>query len=105
MPLFLTKKLILIEARQIEFEGKNGSKVKKWKYTFLTPDEKLMTSYDDNGVYADKVKTIQKWDEKESQPFTFVMREFQGQTKLQLFLGDKAFKKSVPPDKNSAKAI
>ena len=92
MPILQQKKAILVEARKIKFKGKAGEEVEKWKYTFLTPENKLMIAYDDNGIYEKDVKTVNGWEEKESKLYSFVLREFQGQTKLQLFLGDPVLK-------------
>lgn len=87
MPIIQQKKLILVEAKEINFQGRNGEAVKKWKYTFLGPDEKLSVAYDDYGVYGKRVKSVNGWDPIQAENFTFVLREFQGQTKLQLMSG------------------
>lgn len=88
MPIVIPKKLILVGAKEISFLDKNtNSMVKKWKYTFLTSENKLLVGYDENGIYKDDVKTVSGYDESKAQNFFWELKEFAGNTKEQLYVG------------------
>jgi len=68
------KELICIGAEQISL--KDGTK--KWKYTFLQPDLKFLTAYDDKGEYKDDVVDVEGWDATKAKKYTFTVKEWQG---------------------------
>jgi len=88
MPIINNQKLILADARQIQFTDKRtGALVSKWKYTFLTPEGKLKRGFDDNGFYKDEVKVCTGWDESLAKDYPWELTEFQGETTEHLFAG------------------
>lgn len=82
MALITKKKLILVEAKEIEFEDKEkpGSKIKKWKYTFLQQDGNLLIGYLPGADYKAEVQDVEGWDETKAKVFLFAPRIFNGET-------------------------
>lgn len=78
------KKLILVDATNIEFQGREGGMVKKCKYTFLQADGTLMEAYDDKGSYSKDVVNCSAWDEALAKEFVFSAKLFQGKTTYKL---------------------
>lgn len=76
--------MILIEAREIVFEGREGKQITKWKYTFLMPDETLKTAYTDQDDFKSLVATVSRYDDEKAHDFQFILREYQGTTKMHL---------------------
>ena len=76
--------LILIEANEISFQGREGKEVRKWKYTFLDSKEQLVIGYDDLGDYQDLVQNVSRYTPEKATEFSFALREFQGVTRLHL---------------------
>jgi len=75
MAIIHKKRLMLVDV--IEIELKNG--VKKFKYTFITSDNKLMNAYDNTGEYADLVVDCDgKYDDILAHEFCFTPKEFKG---------------------------
>jgi len=92
MPITSTERLILVEAKKIEFTSKKtGDIVKKWKYKFVqkfAPGAKpeFVVAYDDLGVYSENVETIDGWDESKAKDYVFTLTEFDGETKKKLYI-------------------
>lgn len=78
------KRLILVDATKIEFQGRDGEMVKKTKYTFLQKDGTLLEAFDDTGSYVKDVKTCSEYDEALAQDFVFSAKLFQGKTTYKL---------------------
>ncbi len=87
MPILKEVKLILVDAKEIEFMGDKNEPIKKWKYTFLQEDGTLKVGYDSNGIYKDDVKTVKSWDSAKAQNYFWELTEFQGITREKLFVG------------------
>ena len=88
MPVIINKELILVDAKQIDItDRQTGEKIKKWKYTFLTPDNKLVVGYDANGLYKNEVKVVAGWEKAKAKNYAWELTMFQGITKEKLFVG------------------
>lgn len=84
MPIIIKKKLILVEAKKIEFVGRDMEKVEKVKYTFLTPDGQLTEAFDDNGGYTKDIQEVSAWDDKKAKEYPFKATLFNGRTEYKL---------------------
>lgn len=70
--LILKKKLILVEAKKIEFVGKDMEQIEKIKYTFLTKEGSLYEAYEDApGTYLKDVTEVNAWDETKAKEYPF----------------------------------
>jgi len=82
--LTITKELILVEAKRISFDGRDGI-VDKIKYTFLQEDGNLMQAYEDlPGTYLKDVVETDGWDSKKAKKYNFRGTIFQGKTTYKL---------------------
>lgn len=87
MPITIKKRLILVEAKPINFKSKEtGEMVSKWRYKFIDPDMKYHVGYDDLGVYSSDVETIENWDDKKAKDYLWSLTEFNGETKEKLYI-------------------
>jgi len=90
MPIILPKKLILIGAKQISFtDQRTGKQIDTWKYQFIDKDLKFVNAYDETGLYRNDVQTVTGWDETKAKDFTFLLREYNGETKMSLLVNTK----------------
>lgn len=82
MPLVIKDKLILIEAKKIEFKDKKtGENVEKYKYEFLNSDNQIIVGYLSTDDYIQEVKTIEGgYQEELANEYVFKLSEYEGKT-------------------------
>ena len=81
MPVIVKKKLILVEAKKISFKDKEtGEDLTKYKYQFLTPDQKLLTGYLDTPDFMSDVQEVEGYSEEKAKEYKFKLSEYNGNT-------------------------
>jgi len=82
MALIFKKKLILVEAKEIEFPDKQNPSeiVKKFKYTFLDETGNLVEGYLDTPDYVKDVQDVEGFDESKAKVYSFAVRKFNDKT-------------------------
>lgn len=80
------RRLCLVDAQKIVFDGDEGQKITKWKYTFLTPENTLMEAWDDAGLYSDisKIRVLDSFKDDQADDYLFEGKVWKGATRWKL---------------------
>jgi len=76
-------KAVLVEAKEITFQGQEGP-VTKWKYTLLTEDDKAFVGYGDKGLLRKYVRDVECYNEKDAMIFWTIGRMWNDELKWAL---------------------
>ena len=86
MAIIQSEKLICVNAEEINFTGRDGSDIHKFKYTFLDPIGELKEYYLDTNDYVKDVVDIDGDEVKEEdfKTYRFEKKVYQGKTSKKL---------------------
>jgi len=73
-------KAVLVDAKEITFAGKEGT-IAKWKYTFLTPEDKAFVGYGDKGLLRKYVRDVECYTESAAFVFYAIGRMWNDELK------------------------
>lgn len=90
MAIIQSEKLICVNAEEINFKGRDGDNIHKYKYTFLDLIGDLKEYYLDTNDYVDDVVDIESdaVEEKDFKIYRFEKKVFQGKTSKKLLPKD-----------------
>lgn len=86
MAIIQSEKLICVNAEEINFTGREGHNIHKFKYTFLDPIGELKEYYLDTDDYVEDVVDVETDTVKEEdyKTYRFEKKVYQGKTSKKL---------------------